>query len=74
MPTTGMLMAALFGLFARPLLLILWPSGRGCLDGLSMSLVGGFCLLHLLPHAILHGGLLALVVAGVAWSVPAALH
>ena len=77
MPTIAMLLAALFGLFAGPLLLLLWPSGRGWrgwLDGLSMSLVGGFCLLHLLPHAILHGGLMALVVAVVAWIVPAALH
>jgi len=72
-----MLLVALLGLAAGPACAVLWPGGRAwraALDGLSMTLVGGLCLLHLLPHAIEHGGFLAVAVAAATAAVPRLLH
>ena len=63
-----MLVAALVGLGVGPALANLWPAARAWrawVDGLSLVLVGGLCVLHLVPHAVEHGGLAA-VAAGLA--------
>lgn len=65
---TLLLVVAVLGLAVGPLLARIWDRGeawREALDGLSITLVGGICLFHLLPHAIDRGGVLA-VVAGLA--------
>ena len=62
----SMLLAALVGLGVGPVLARLWPRARAWrewVDGVSLVLVGGLCVLHLVPHALEHGGLLA-VLAG----------
>ncbi len=59
----GPLIAAVLGLVVGPILSSLRPASsawRHAMDGLSLTLVGGLCLLHLAPHALEHGGLLAL--------------
>lgn len=63
-----MLGAAIVSLLVGPLLGSLWPRGqawRAVMDGLALTLVGGLCLLYIVPHAIQHGGFLA-VGAGIA--------
>lgn len=63
-----MVIAAILGLLVGPLLSSMWPDGRSWragLDGLSLALVGGLCVLHLVPHALQHGGIAA-VAAGLA--------
>lgn len=77
MAAAGMLIVALLGLLAGPMLLGLAPHGRvwrRWLDGLCLSLVGGLSILHLLPHAVEHGGPIALLVAVVSAIVPGLLH
>ncbi|MEL6348506.1 MAG: hypothetical protein AAFV53_35695, partial [Myxococcota bacterium] len=71
-----MLLVAIFGLLIGPLSLSLGLRGHtweDILDGLTLSLVGGLSLLHLLPHAIDHAGLLAVGIAAVAMLIPGVL-
>lgn len=72
-----MLVAAVLGLLVGPVLSSLWPHGRGWragLDGLSLALVGGLVVLHLLPHALEHGGLPAIVAGLLAAIAPSLLE
>jgi hypothetical protein len=71
------LMMALIALYGGPVMLL--ASGgstrlRATLDGFVLALVSGICLLHLGPHTLAHGGLVAL--AGIAFglALPAWLH
>jgi uncharacterized membrane protein YraQ (UPF0718 family) len=52
------LLASLLALCAGPALLRLGSSTvwRAATEGLSLTLVGGLCLVHLAPHALEHGG------------------
>ena len=64
-------------LLVGPLLSWAWPAGRAWrafLDGLSLALVGGLCLLHLAPHALAEGGLPALAAGAVGFLGPALAH
>ncbi len=64
-------------LVVGPALAWVWPSGkawRALLDGLSLSLVGGLCLLHLAPHAVLEGGLWSLAAGAIGLVGPALAH
>lgn len=77
MTSTAMLVLALLGLLIGPVLHVLWPTvrpWRWCLDGFSLALVGGLCLLYLLPHIIDHGGGLALAVVCAAAVLPGLVH
>jgi len=47
---------------------------RGFLDGLTIPLVGGLSLLHLVPHAVASGGTPAVVMLVLTVAVPAVLH
>jgi uncharacterized membrane protein YraQ (UPF0718 family) len=74
----GQLLAvAVSSLAVGPALAWIWPAGRAWrafLDGLSLTLVGGLCLLHLAPHAVAEGGLPALALGAVGFLGPALLH
>jgi len=68
---------AMVALFVGPALL--WASSgstrlRATLDGLVLALVSGICLLHLGPHTLAHGGLLALVGIAIGLGLPTWFH
>ena len=71
------LIAAGVGLLVGPILSSLSPGSqawRQAVDGLSLALVGGLCLLHLAPHALEHGGLLALGAGAIGALLPVLAH
>lgn len=68
---------AVLSLAVGPALSWAWPARQGWrsfLDGLSLTLVGGLCLLHLAPHAITEGGLLAMAAGTAGFLGPALVH
>ena len=67
------LVLAIAALFVGPAMvwLLRTPALRAALDGLCVVLVAGVALLHLGPHAVLHGGLVA--VGGVALGLIASI-
>ncbi len=72
-----LLALALASLAVGPALAWAWPGGRAWrafLDGLSLVLVGGLCLLHLAPHAVAEGGLFAVAAGALGFLGPALLH
>jgi hypothetical protein len=76
-PAITMLVAATLGLGVGPALVQLGARGqawRAALRGLSMTLVGGLCLIFLVPDAFHHGGWLALAAGVVAALSPFAAH
>jgi uncharacterized membrane protein YraQ (UPF0718 family) len=77
MSGAGVLAIAVLSLAVGPLLAWAWPAGRawrGFLDGLSLTLVGGLCLLHLAPNAVAEAGLVAIAAGFVGFLGPALLH
>ena len=72
-PSILLLILAIVGLLIGPLLGGVigqdsaWRSG---LDGMSMSLVGGFCLIFVLPHAYEHTGWAAILAAALGLATP----
>lgn len=69
----GPLLIAIAGLVVGPLLASLMPSNRTwrlAMGGLSLTLVGGLCLLHLAPHALEHGGGVALLAGLIGLALP----
>jgi len=72
-----LVLLALAALLVGPGLAWVWARGkawRSLVDGLSLALVGGICLLLLLPHAIETAGVGAIVAAGVGMLTPAWTH
>lgn len=77
MAEASLLAMVVGSLLVGPLLSWAWPAGRAWrafLDGLSLALVGGLCLLHLAPHALAEGGLAALAAGTVGFLGPALAH
>lgn len=75
--TWVLLLAAVAGLLAGPLLFRVredWRAWWALLDGFVLVTVGGIAALHLLPEALEHGGLLALVFAAIGAVAPVALE
>ena len=71
------LLVTVLGLFVGPGLATLGGTSRSWsafLDGASLTLVSGACLLHLGPHALAHGGLLALAGGVIGAALPGLLH
>ncbi len=76
-PQLSTLLVTVLGLFVGPALATLGGSRRSWtafLDGASLTLVSGACLLHLGPHALSHGGLLALAGGVFGAALPGLLH
>ncbi len=66
-------LVSLAGLCIGPVLLQLSREEEpwhGLLDGLTVVVVGGMVLLHLLPEALADGGMAAVALAGLAFGVP----
>lgn len=68
-----MLAASLVGLIIGPLVHQIAPRQSGWaagMDGFVLAAVGGLCVLHLLPHALMVGGLFAFLAACVGLILP----
>ena len=71
------LLVTVLGLFVGPGLATLGGTSRSWsafLDGASLTLVSGACLLHLGPHALAHGGFLGLAGGVMGAALPGLLH
>jgi hypothetical protein len=63
-PEGWALIAAILSLFAGPAFVVLSTQERrwhAAMNGLSLTLAGGICIVYLVPHALLHGGVVALL-------------
>lgn len=77
MSSTLLVILALGALLVGPALAWIWAHGkawRSLVDGLSLALVGGICVLLLLPHAIEAAGAMAVLAAAVGVLTPAWTH